>query len=48
VLVGFGRNIFLSVAVFVPIGRRWLETEEAPARRTLLAGLFQFGKAFCK
>jgi hypothetical protein len=39
---------FLSVAVFVPIGRRGLESNKAPALRAPLAAPFKFVNAFCK
>jgi hypothetical protein len=39
---------FLSVTVFVPIGRGLLEYGNARALRTPLAGLLKFANAFCK
>jgi hypothetical protein len=38
----------LSVAVFVPTGRRPLESDEALTLREQLAGLLKFGKAVCE
>jgi hypothetical protein len=39
---------FLSVAVLAPIGRRFLESDEALALREPLAALLKFGNAVCK
>jgi len=45
--VGFIER-FLSVAIFVPNGRRFLESDEALTLREPLAGLLKFGKAVCE
>jgi hypothetical protein len=39
---------FDRLRFFLPIGRRFLESDEALTLREVLAGLLQSGKTFCK